>query len=629
MFRSLSGVFASPLGRRGILIVTIPLVFSIIFVVSLRFLFYEASLAADREARSKDIIAKANLFGGEMVQVGAAYYIARTTGSRESFLTKVNKIRKDFGELEALIPPRSKRGKLLAETRVNLESLFETLTTRWEKKYDRSGGLFGNSDGDEIKNKLQDLLILSVKAMNTVVSEENLERKRHPNNSAKYRAWIDLLLIAGVAINLALAVGLIAYFSNGITRRLLVVSDNSARLAEDRELNPAVSGKDEIAQLDRVFHEMAGKLTDARNNERKVLETLKLSEARFRSIIDTIPLGLIVIDSENKVRVLSPSAERLFGYGNDEFQGRSVSELLESSGRGAQAIPLGLKDFDSQSSIELQARRLDGSHFPAELLSTTYDTADMHGRLLIVTDISQRYEIDRLKQSFVSMVSHELRSPLMSIQMCLTMILKGFFGALSEEGVHSVHVADKSVLRLISLVNEILDVERLESGTISIDPKKVSLQSILELASGSVQALAIANSISIETSKCESTVFVDQNRIVQVLVNLLSNAIKFSPVNSKILIEVDETRGTHALVSVRDFGRGIPEDHLELIFNRFHQVSKSDATEKGGAGLGLAICKAIIDAHKGEISVGSKPGEGSCFSFTVPFTHEEFDDDED
>ncbi len=197
------------------------------------------------------------------------------------------------------------------------------------------------------------------------------------------------------------------------------------------------------------------------------------------------------------------------------------------------------------------------------------------------------------------------------------MLGKGFFGTLNEEGRESVRTAEESVQRLIALVNEILDAEKLESGSISIAPQKTNLEKILSMAANAVSALAEAKKIRIDKEKMDVDITADTNRLVQVVVNLLSNAIKFSPPNSKVQLYA-KLNGNMVEVSVEDNGRGVPSEHHQMVFERFHQVSPGDAKEKGGTGLGLAICKAIVEAHGGSIGVESEPPGGSRFWFTLP-----------
>ncbi len=347
-------------------------------------------------------------------------------------------------------------------------------------------------------------------------------------------------------------------------------------------------------------------------------EALRQSEERMRLVFEMMPLALLVMTPEGEILSVNPAAEQHFGCAESSLQGRLVTNFFRLDKAGEKGVYLAeLLNPPLHPLRRIYGRRVDEVLFPAEVMSTAYDTSMLKGRLLIVKDVSREYEADRLKQSFIAMVGHELKSPLMSIHVCLEMLGKGFFGQLNEEGRESVRTAEESVQRLIALVNEILDAEKLESGSISIAPQKTNLEKISTMAANAVSALAEAKKIRIDKEKMDVEITADTNRLVQVVVNLLSNAIKFSPPNSKVQLYA-KMNGNMVEVSVEDNGRGVPHEHHQMVFERFHQVSPGDAKEKGGTGLGLAICKAIVEAHGGSIGVESEPPNGSRFWFTLP-----------
>lgn len=234
-----------------------------------------------------------------------------------------------------------------------------------------------------------------------------------------------------------------------------------------------------------------------------------------------------------------------------------------------------------------------------------------------IRDTSERREVERLKQEFVSTVSHELRTPLTSIRGSLTLLASGAVGELPPDARDMVAIAERNTVRLITLINDILDLERLECGRVEIRQQRVEANAVVTRAVESVAAVAARHGIRIDVSIAEVAVWADPNRIVQVLVNFLANAIKFSPGASVVTVSVvpEESR---VGFFVQDHGRGIPESHRAAIFERFHQVEGSDARRKGGTGLGLAICRAIIEQHGGSIGVESDPGSGSTFWFRIP-----------
>jgi signal transduction histidine kinase len=190
-------------------------------------------------------------------------------------------------------------------------------------------------------------------------------------------------------------------------------------------------------------------------------------------------------------------------------------------------------------------------------------------------------------------------------------------GDLTSESKEAVEIAARNSKRLLSLINDILDYERLEKGTLEMHFEHIELASIISRATETIEVVAKQQEVSLEVEKTSATIFADEDRIAQVLVNLLSNAVKFSPAKSKVIISCQET-DDKVKVKVTDFGRGVPQRLHKQIFDRFKQVEASDSREKGGTGLGLAICKAIIEHHNGQIAVESQENKGSTFWFSLP-----------
>jgi PAS domain S-box-containing protein len=246
---------------------------------------------------------------------------------------------------------------------------------------------------------------------------------------------------------------------------------------------------------------------------------------------------------------------------------------------------------------------------------------EMTGFAGTVTDITERYELERLKTEFISVVSHELRTPLTSMQVALSLLNGGLVDPSSENGRNMLHRANEGVDRLVRLVNDILDLERLESGRIRLQKQPCWPLALIETAIEQVQGLADCSDIDFKVTAIDLPIYADGDRLVQVLTNLLGNAIRYSPAGLEIEIGAALASDRDLLLfSVRDCGRGIPADRLDTVFDRFARVDGSDAREKSGTGLGLAICKGIIQQHRGQIWVESFLGRGSTFYFTVPIS---------
>jgi signal transduction histidine kinase len=233
-------------------------------------------------------------------------------------------------------------------------------------------------------------------------------------------------------------------------------------------------------------------------------------------------------------------------------------------------------------------------------------------------DLSARKQLERLKDELVSVVAHELRTPLTSIRGSLGLLASGSMDPASPQARRMVQIAAQNSDRLVRLINDMLDLERLESGTMELERTHVHAAVLVEEAVDSVRHAASAAGVRLESDVApELTLLADRDRVVQVLLNLLANAVKFSPRGGVVTL-LAERRGEEAAFQVRDHGRGIPPEMLDVVFDRFRQVDSSDAREKGGTGLGLPICRSIVQQHGGRIWAASVVGSGSTFFFTLP-----------
>jgi signal transduction histidine kinase len=241
-------------------------------------------------------------------------------------------------------------------------------------------------------------------------------------------------------------------------------------------------------------------------------------------------------------------------------------------------------------------------------------------------------KIDSMKSEFVSVASHELRTPLAAIKNAVQLVLKGTAGKINENQARFLSMAERNINRLTNILNDLLNLSRIESGRIELNFEDIKLKGIIELAASSLRPHADEKSIQIDVEVSEQlpAVYGDQEKIEQILTNLISNAIKFTPEGGKVLIiakplSKDQKGGysERVAVSVKDTGIGIPPEHLEAIFEKFHQVEGSLHRSMGGTGLGLAITKGLVEAHQGKIWVESEPEKGSTFTFTLPLSEGE------
>jgi signal transduction histidine kinase/DNA-binding response OmpR family regulator len=283
--------------------------------------------------------------------------------------------------------------------------------------------------------------------------------------------------------------------------------------------------------------------------------------------------------------------------------------------------------------------RKDGASFPVEYVSTPIqEQGVIVGAVVTFKDITERQLVERMKDEFISVVSHELRTPLTSIHGSLVMLNSGLLSVESERGKRLLEIAVDSTDRLVRLINDILDIERIESGKVTMAKEDCDAAELMTDTVEVMQAMAERYGVTLSVEPVSARLWADPDRIIQTLTNLLSNAIKFSHAGGTVWLtaelgnpeESSSLPTPHSLSStpyitfqVKDQGRGIPADKLETIFERFQQVDASDSRHHDGTGLGLAICRSIVQQHGGHIWAESTVGEGSTFYFTLPILREE------
>jgi PAS domain S-box-containing protein len=343
-------------------------------------------------------------------------------------------------------------------------------------------------------------------------------------------------------------------------------------------------------------------------------------------LLDTVADGIIGLDRNGKVRFANRAAAQMLGTESSKLTGRPVQELLNSvdatpnqcSGVEC-ALCQAAKDVrDTAASGEDIIFRSDGSSLRIEYkLNCIVEGGCLSGSVLSFRDVSQRHALDRLKNEFISTVSHELRTPVTAIRGALGLISADISGQVDQKTGNLIRIARSNSERLVKLVNDILDLDRLGSGRERLIMRQVQLNDIVNMAIDNMTPVAQTAGVSLIHNPLSLEITGDPDRLLQVVINLISNAVKFSPKNSAVsIVTTPEAQGV--TLSVVDPGRGIPADKLETIFDRFEQVDTSDSRQKGGTGLGLAICKAIVQQHSGRIWAERNPDGGSTFCVYLP-----------
>ncbi|MBD2337912.1 PAS domain S-box protein [Calothrix sp. FACHB-156] len=355
-------------------------------------------------------------------------------------------------------------------------------------------------------------------------------------------------------------------------------------------------------------------------------DALRESEEKFRQMADNIQAIFWITDGHyQQLLYVSKAYESIWQRSREElYQNRSAwFEAVHPDDRQRLEIDIDEQAKTGEKDKKYRIIRPDGSI--RWIRDRAFPIKNELGEIIriagIAEDITEQQELEQMKQEFIGIVSHELRTPLTSIRASLGLLNSDLYKQKPEKSQRMIAIAARETDRLVRLVNDILDLERLDSGRVTLQKTICTAADLFEQAVAGVQAIAKQQNITFNIQPTDTQVCVAADAILQTLTNLLSNAIKFSPADSTITLSVAQ-QSDRVLFSISDQGRGIPKDKLEKIFTRFQQVDASDSRVKGGTGLGLAICRSIIDQHGGKIWAESTLGVGSTFFFTLPLVRD-------
>jgi PAS domain S-box-containing protein len=347
------------------------------------------------------------------------------------------------------------------------------------------------------------------------------------------------------------------------------------------------------------------------------------SEERCRAVLELTGAGVWITDGEGRTTSVDPRLCKMLGYRSEQMQGRPISDFLAQAEEGAGDAPLGDGNRAGLAE-EAQLRRGNGSAISVRLSSKRLGNGggEPSGVLTLVSEAAGRKkaeaETEILKNEFFALISHELRTPLTSMMGYLDLIAETQGERMNEQGRDFLGVIDRNTGRLLTLLNDLMLLTQVEAGTFAIECDQTNVSAI---ASRSIEeAMPTAEKADVELAFSPGQQFAcwaDGNRLGQVLDNLILNAIKFTPAGGHVKVRVAES-GDDAVIEVADDGPGIAAGEHKRLFGRFYQGSDARSQQVQGLGLGLAITKAIVDAHEGEIKLESEPGRGTTFTVKLP-----------
>jgi len=594
--------FTLKLSQKALLLIAVPLVSEGAFLLMLTLAFDRAKAEADSQIHSKSVLTDidqiliCNLDGAKSL---LQYNRSKGAERRKEYEGDIVKGENALASLKAL-----------TDTNAEDYSPVHEIEGCWQEAKAIGTDILAQMDehkddferGSQLTLLQFRILGVSARLKRAIQILEKMEDERAKHVSHAYRDALPMILLAGFLLNVVVALALAVSFMRTTASRLKVLTENTVRLTSNAPLNEPLQGSDELKQIDQVFHLMVEALQEAARKERAVID----------NAVDVI----CSIDEKLTFYACSPASTNVFGYEPEEMLGMRLVQIVvpedfEKTRKEFERVKQDLqKPF-----FEFQVKRKDGGI--ADLRCSAHWSTTEKSFYCVASDITARREVERLKQEFISMMSHDLRTPLMSIQASLALLSAGASGELQPSAARHVEDAERNIAYIISLINSMIDVERMDTAKLQIHTYEHDLAEVMETAIQAVRSLAANKGIQLVCQSIEVNLEFDADRIVQVLINLISNALKFSPRGTTITVEA-KVLAAEVEICVADQGRGIPEGDLPSVFERFKQVEEADAREKKGSGLGLAICKAIVEAHGGTIGAESRLGEGTTFWFRLP-----------
>jgi two-component system, NtrC family, sensor histidine kinase KinB len=450
-----------------------------------------------------------------------------------------------------------------------------------------------------------------------IINQETMYRAGNHARSVARWAVLSMAVIGLGAI--IVGFGLSLFLSKLITSPLRQFMHATEELSKGNyNIKVAAETKDELGRLAQHFNNMSLKLKKFHDmNIEEILNAKRRNEAIIRSIDD----GMIVVDSDLRIISINPVALQIFGLASEpDVEGKHFWETIKNERLARllrETFESGIVSDEKGTENVLDLNGGEKTNHYQFSITPVLSSRQMLGVVLLLRDITKLKELDRLKSEFVMSASHELRTPLTSIEMSVGLLQENAILSRNENAMKLLSIMLEEITRLKSLINDLLDLSKIEAGRMPMDFSAITIETVFEKTEIVMKNQALENGIELSFNIAENLPLVraDANKITWILTNLISNAMRFTKPDGHIEVTANQA-GQHLHVCVKDDGIGIPYEFQSKIFDKFVQVK--NAKDTGGTGLGLAICKEIIRAHGGSIWVESAPGKGSLFTFTLP-----------
>ncbi len=578
----------------------IPLAVQVAFLVAFFCMLQQAENEIIQEQQARDMVTSLNHIARSILASSAGVTLQTPSGGvvGDGFKpsTPGESLPREFAKLRRLSAGHPEQIKAIEQLEITWRESWHAM--KEIKNYAKSGENFTVlTKVAKLQVKLQSVYraidacavyFEQLQAQGPVVQEELRQKQK-------------LALLVFLLIDVAMALGLCFYFSKQTGSRLRTLLQNARSLVMGKPIEGRLTGNDELVELQRTLIQMADSLAQARQKERAILDNAG-------DVICSLDANCSIVTTNN-------AAQKLWGFSDDDLLGRRLAELIEPTDWDLTRQKLAeIKKTGKAQDIENSVVTASGSAL-AMLWNVNWSEAEK-SYFCVAHDITARRQLERLKLEFMSMITHDIRSPINSVQAFLSMLAEKFYGDLNEKGMNRLKSLEESVNLVSRLISDLLDLEKAESGMLVLEPIDAVSTQIIASSIDVVRSMAEHKQVTVNQVGAAFDLVVDQNRVIQVLVNLIANAIKFSPAGATVTVECREV-DREALFVVTDQGPGIKPEYHARIFDRFAQIVGRGKTS-AGSGLGLAIAKVIVEQHKGHIVLESDGEHGSRFIVRLP-----------
>jgi PAS domain S-box-containing protein len=598
------------LTAKVLLFICIPLVIHIGLLVALANLQNQAERALAATTRSQRIADEINEISADILEFAKRYQtrddVQNTPFDDEIGRALFARMREHYSKLKVLSKdqPEVYSAVKMSERGVNASiAKFKELKEAFQHEQPGAVRRLGiqqhKKDNQEVLERLFQ-----------IGREQKRLSERAPEEQAAFRKRAQDIMIGIGVFDLLLGLAFALFLTKGITTRLKCVSDNTFRLASGLQLNPVMQGSDEIARLDQVFHEMAVALKESIRKERAAIENA-------RDVICTI-------DTQGRFIATNPAAVTLLGYTPESLMGKHCVDLISSSDVGKSLSYFEALRSHNNAVPSCEIAMVTAAGVIVETVWSAYWSEAEQSFFCVIHDVTERRQAEKLKQEVMAMITHDLRSPLTTIYHVLDFLDEIIAGMSVAKGPRYIKMARHNADRMLNLINDLLDIEKIRSGSMTIKADALELSRCFSNCEATCAGFAEEKKVNLDFESTDLVVQADERYIDRVLSNLVGNALKFAPADSCVNVSA-RVEGGVVVTRVTDEGPGIPNDQLETIFERFRQVRGTHGakgTGNGGSGLGLTICKVIVELHGGKIWAESGDGKGSAFIFTLPLGEE-------